>query len=112
MVCAELIGVVFMSSAMAATFRAFSLRTIVYDGLRVFCATLLMVGCGVIGRMAAIPWAPGGRLGAAFQLAAASLGWLIAVWPALVVTRSVDVAERRIVGGAFAFLRAKVAPGN
>ncbi len=112
MLCAELIGVVFMSSVMAATFRAFSLRIIAYDGLRVLGATLLMVGCGTIARVAASPWAPDGRLGAAFQLGAASLGWLVAVWPALVVTRSVDVAERRIVGDAFAVFRTKVAPGN
>jgi hypothetical protein len=112
MVCAELIGVVFMSSAMAATFRAFSLRIIVYDGLRVLGATLLMVGCGMIARMAAIPWAPGGRLGAALQVGAASLGWLIVAWPALVVTKSVDCAERQIVSRALAIFRARVVPVN
>lgn len=94
---AELVGVVFMFFAMAATFHAFSPKLFARDTVRISLAAAMIVGAGAIAGMVPIPWNVTGRLSATIRLGEIALGCLIAAWPALVVTRSISSAERRTV---------------
>ena len=94
---AELVGVVFMVLAMAATFHAFSPKLFAQDTVRISLAAAMIVGAGAIAGTVPIPWSVTERLAATIKLGEIALGCLIAAWPALVVTRSISSAERRTV---------------
>jgi len=92
---AELVGVLFMFFAMSKTFRDFSLKIVGVDALRIAIAAGLVVGAGAIAGMVPIPWPVTGRLAALAKLVEITAGSLIAVWPVLILTKSVSKAERR-----------------
>jgi O-antigen/teichoic acid export membrane protein len=94
---AELIGVVFMFFAMAATFRAFDAKTVMQDTLRISLAAALIVGAGALASLVRIPWSTTDRVTALLKLAETGFGCLIAAWPVLIFTKSVTSAERRTV---------------
>jgi O-antigen/teichoic acid export membrane protein len=94
---AELVGVVFMFFAMAATFHAFSPSLFARDTVRISLAAAIIVGAGATAGMVPIPWSVTERLAATIKLGEIALGCLVAAWPALVVTKSISSAERRSV---------------
>jgi O-antigen/teichoic acid export membrane protein len=94
---AELVGVVFMFFAMAATFHAFSPKLFAQDTARISLAAAIIVGAGAIAGMVPIPWSVTERLAATIKLGEIVLGCLVAAWPALVLTKSISSAERRTV---------------
>jgi O-antigen/teichoic acid export membrane protein len=92
---AELVGVVFMFFAMAATFHAFSPKLFAWDTVRISLAAAMIVGAGAIAGTVPIPWGVTQRLSATIKLAEIALGCVIAAWPVMVLTGSVSGAERR-----------------
>ena len=106
---AELLGVVFMFFAMAATFHAFSPRMFAQDTLRVSLAAAMIVGAGAIAGMVPIPWSVSERLTATIRLGEIGLGCLIAAWPVLVFTKSISGAERRAMLALFTRRKAALA---
>ncbi|MGO9369729.1 MAG: hypothetical protein ACLP0H_19000 [Terriglobales bacterium] len=97
MAVAELVGVVFMFLAMAATFHAFSPKLFAKDTGRISLAAAMIVGSGAIAGMVPMPWSMAGRLAATIKLVEVALGCLIAAWPVLVFTKSISGAEKRTV---------------
>ena len=95
---AELVGVVFMFFAMAATFHAFSPKLFAQDTARIFTGGGDHRGGGCDCRNGPnIPWSVTERLAATIKLGEIVLGCLVAAWPALVLTKSISSAERRTV---------------
>jgi O-antigen/teichoic acid export membrane protein len=109
---AELVGVVFMFFAMAATFRAFDARTVMQDTLRIVTAAALIVGVGAVAGMIRIPWDMTYRIAAVVKLAEIALGCMIAAWPVLILTKSISIAERRTVLAMIPYRRAALAVGK
>jgi len=99
MAAAELIGVVFMFFVMRTTFKMFRSKLIAADAIRVLSATVLTIGLGAVVGMMRIPWGMGTRLGATCQLGQVLFGCMVAVWPALVITKCISTAEGRAVIG-------------
>jgi O-antigen/teichoic acid export membrane protein len=106
---AELIGVVFMFFAMAATFHAFDAKTIMQDTLRISLAAAMIVGVGAVAGTVPIPWSMTDRITALLKLAEVALGCLIAAWPILTFTKSITSAERRTVLALIPHRRAALA---
>jgi O-antigen/teichoic acid export membrane protein len=95
MAVAELVGVIFMFVAMAATFHAFSVRILLRDALKIIAATALVIGAGAAAGMIPIQWSVPERVAAMIKLGEIGLGCLLMAWPALLVTKSMSGAERR-----------------
>jgi len=112
MATAELVGVVFMFFAMAATFRAFDAGALVRDTLRILCCAALVIGAGMLAAMLPMPWNLTERLAATVKLAQIALGCLIAAWPALLITNSISNAERQTVRALMPHRRAALAVGK
>lgn len=106
---AELVGVVFMFFAMAATFRAFDAGSVLRDTLRIALAAALIVGAGAIAGMIRISWNMTDRMAAAVKLGEIGLGCLIVAWPVLIFTKSISSAERRTVLALIPHRRAALA---
>ncbi len=109
MAIAELVGVVFMFFAMAATFRAFDARAVTRDTLRIATAAALIIGTGVMVGMLPIPWNLAERLAATVKLGQIALGCLIVAWPVLIFTKSISSAEKRTVLAMMPHRRAALA---
>lgn len=109
---AELIGVVFMFLAMAATFRAFDARAIMQDTLRISLAAAMIIGAGAVAGTVRIPWSTTDRVGVVLNLGEIVLGCLIAAWPVVVLTKSITGAERRTVLALIPHRRAALAVGE
>lgn len=92
---AELVGVVFMFFAMAATFRAFSPKLFVQDTVRISLAAAMIVGAGAVMGAIPLPWSMAARVTATVKLGEIALGCLIAAWPVLILTRAVSGSESR-----------------
>ncbi len=101
MAAAESIGVVFMFFAMSKTFHSFNLRLVAVDTIRISTAAAIVVSAGAVASAVPIPWPTTTRLGALIKLGEIVIGCLVAVWPALLLTKSVSTAERRTLIEAF-----------
>jgi hypothetical protein len=112
MAIAELVGVVFMFFAMAATFRGFSARTAIQDALRLSVAAATIIGAGAVAGMVPVPWDITERTTALVRLAEIVLGCLAIAWPALLLTKSVSGAEKRTVLGLIPHRKAALAMGK
>jgi O-antigen/teichoic acid export membrane protein len=98
----ELIGMVFMWYAIAKTFRAFSLKALVPDSLKLIVATAAILAAGAVGFYLPVQaMSTNARLVALFQLGAVSFSCLLALVPALLLTRSVTATEGKTLLGAF-----------
>ncbi len=98
---AELVGMVFMLFALTRTFHAFRARSLLPDFVKLVTATTVILTAGIVASH--LPISPGmsSRASATMKLGAASLGCLIAAWPALLLTKSITTAEGRALMGIF-----------
>ena len=95
MASVELIGVVFMFFAVANTKLAFNLRQMIIDAFKILTASAIMGGTGLLATMVPIHWGIGDRVTATIRVAEFGAGCLLAAWPALAITKSLDANERR-----------------
>lgn len=93
----EFVGMVFMGYAMSATFAGFRLKDVLNDFARMSAAAAMILGAGLLASHAPLPQLASLRVLAALRLAAACIGCLIALWPALYLTGSVTAGERRML---------------
>jgi O-antigen/teichoic acid export membrane protein len=89
----EFIGMVFMLYAITKTFRAFHPRSLLPDALRLTVASAVVLMAGAIAMRLPLPVTPNPRWHAILELGKVSLGCLLAVWPALRLTKSITGAE-------------------
>jgi O-antigen/teichoic acid export membrane protein len=94
---AELIGVIYMFSAMTSVLSFFNPAKLVPDAMRLTAATAATITVGVAAIMLPAPWGANGRAVALIKLAEVSLACLVAVWPAVALTRSISADEQRLV---------------
>jgi len=94
---AELIGVLYMFSAMTSVLSFFSPKKLIPDAMRLAVATAAVISVGVAAVMLPTPWSASERAGALIKLGEVSLACLMASWPAVALTRSISTEERRMV---------------
>lgn len=107
---AELVGVIYMFFAMTSALQFFKPKNLLPDALRLMLATSAMVGAAAAAATLPEAWSLNGRALALARLALVSLSYLIALWPAATLTRSISGEERRavlslLVSGKIAMLR-------
>lgn len=103
---AEFVGMVFMIFAIKQTFLTFQLKSLLYDSLKFTAAALLFIVAGlVVNRYVPSPVVSNTRLFALMQLIKVGISCLLAVWPALMITRAVTGAEWRALLSAFSSRR-------
>jgi O-antigen/teichoic acid export membrane protein len=108
---AEFVGMVFMWYAIAKTFHGFDLKALIPDSLKLIVATAGVLAVGAAGFY--VPFhaiSSNARVIALCQLGAISLVCLVAVTPALLLTRSVTTSEGKMLLGMF--LPGRVAAAN
>jgi O-antigen/teichoic acid export membrane protein len=99
---AELAGMIFMWYAIAKTFHAFALRSLVPDSLKLIAATAVVLAAGALGLYLPLQaFSSNARVVALLQLGAISVVCLLAVVPALLLTRSVTTSEGKTLLGVF-----------
>jgi O-antigen/teichoic acid export membrane protein len=91
----EFVGMIFMMYAITKTFRAFHLKSLLPDALKLSLASAAVLVAGAIATRIPLPPVASVRWLAVLQLAKVSLACLLAAWPALVLTKSVTGAEGR-----------------
>jgi O-antigen/teichoic acid export membrane protein len=109
---AELIGVIYMFSAMTSVLSFFNPAKLIPDAVRLTTATAATISVGVAAIMLPAPWSSNGRMDALVKLGEVSLACLLAVWPAVALTRSISVDEQRLVLNLLMPWRRTVPVGN
>jgi len=94
---AELIGVIYMFSAMTSVLSFFNPAKLIPDAMRLAAATAATITVGVAAIMLPLPWGANVRTVALIKLGEVSLACLAAVWPAVALTRSISADEQRLV---------------
>ncbi len=94
---AELLGVIYMFSAMSSVLSFFSPRRLVPDAMRVASATAATIGVGVVAVMLPTTWGTSERATALIKLMEVSLACLVTSWPAVALTKSISTEEQRTV---------------
>jgi O-antigen/teichoic acid export membrane protein len=112
MAAAELAGVVFMFFALRITFKAFNGRQLAEDAGRILIATAIIIGCGALTGMALSPPVLDERIVASLKFSLNTLGCLIAAWPVLLITGSLNDAEKRALSNISSRLFSKKARGQ
>jgi O-antigen/teichoic acid export membrane protein len=92
---AEFVGMVFMLFAISKTFHAFHPKDLLPDALRLSAATACVLVAGALAEHLSIQLSLSARLLAILDLSKVSLGCIVALWPALLVTRSLTEAEKQ-----------------
>ena len=90
---AEFIGAIFMLYATKKTFSFFRLRDLVPDTLKLSLALALILAAGFFSSWIPLPLAASVRTIEALRLGIICTGCVAAVWPALLISRSVSAAE-------------------
>ena len=110
---AELIGVIYMFSAMTAALRFFQPRRLVPDAIRLAGATAVIVGAAmaVVGVPTLTLWTTNREM-ALMKLAEALVACLVASLPAIVLTRAVSAEEQRTVLNLLIPWRRAALPGG
>jgi O-antigen/teichoic acid export membrane protein len=99
---AELIGATFMVFALKQAFSSFEAKVLIPDALKLLATTTIVLVAGVLATRTPLPWVPNGRWLAILKLGEASLASLLLIWPALLVTKFITVAEgKAIFSGLF-----------
>ena len=95
----ELIGVIYMFSAMTKALRFFQPKRLIPDAIRLAGATAVIVGVGVaaVGVPTPTLWGSTNRGMAFMKLAEALLACVVASLPAIALTRAVSADEQRTV---------------
>jgi hypothetical protein len=97
---AELGGLLFMGFAITETFHAFVAKSLLPDALKLFIATAMLVTVGLAAYELPLPSTSNLRLQAVLGLAKISFACLLAAWPVLWLTKSVNGDEGRALLGA------------
>jgi hypothetical protein len=92
---AEFLGMMFMLYALTATFPRLRLRDLLPDSIRLTAAVAMILGAAVLARSIPLPTSGNPRIDSVLELAKIGLASLLAMWPALTVTRSITTAETR-----------------
>jgi hypothetical protein len=100
-------GMLFMMLAITRAFHAFRVRSLLPDAVKLGAATAVITAVGVIALRVPIPTFAVGRSVAAVQLLMVSGGCLLAMWPALRLTKAVSGAEGRAILTAILGRRAR-----
>jgi O-antigen/teichoic acid export membrane protein len=94
---AELIGVIYMFSALTSVLSFFNPAKLIPDTMRLAAATALTITVGAAVVMLPAPWGRNERAVALIKLGEVSLACLLASWPAIALTRSISTEEQRTV---------------
>jgi hypothetical protein len=94
---AEFIGMLFMIFALMRTFPTFHIRDLLPDTVRLTLATTIILGTGTLFARLPMPDVHNSRILAILQITKISVGCLLAIWPALYLTKSVTKAESRAI---------------
>ncbi len=97
----EFIGMAFMLFAVGKTFQAFRPKALLADALKLTAAAVLVLAAGAIATRMPLPGLSTGRVRALLDLGKVSLGCLLAVWPALWLTRSISGGEGKAILSLF-----------
>jgi O-antigen/teichoic acid export membrane protein len=89
----EFIGMAFMIFAIARTFHAFRPQSLLPDALKLTAATVGVLAVGAIATRIPLPIISGDRLQALLELGKVFLVCILAVWPALWLTKSITGRE-------------------
>jgi len=92
---AEFLGMMFMLYALTATFPGLRFRDLLPDTIRLIVAIALILGAAVLASYMPLPGTGYPRIDSLLDLAKVGIASLLALWPALSVTRSVTPAETR-----------------
>jgi len=107
---AEFLGMLFMLFALTKSFKAFRVRLLLTDALRLTAAIVIVLSAAGVALLLPNPAVSSPRLAATLQLAKVSLTCLLAAWPALVLTKSLTGTESRALVGAFLPRRGRPEP--
>jgi O-antigen/teichoic acid export membrane protein len=94
---AEFIGMLFMIFALMRTFPTFHIRDLLPDTVRLTLATTIILATGTLFARLPMPDVHNSRILAILQITKISVGCLLAIWPALYLTKSVTKAESRAI---------------
>jgi O-antigen/teichoic acid export membrane protein len=97
----EFIGMVFMLVAITRTFRAFRPQSLIPDALKLTAAAAAVLAAGAIATRMPLPIISSARLQAVLELGTVSLACLLAVWPALWLTKSITGGEGNAIMNIF-----------
>jgi O-antigen/teichoic acid export membrane protein len=106
---AELVGALFMLYAIRRTFPLFRLRDLLPDTLKLSLASVLILAAGFLSSLIPLPLVGTVRTIEAFRLGLICMACLAAVWPALMISKSVSPAEGKTLLSVFLLRRAKQA---
>jgi hypothetical protein len=111
----ELSGMLFMLYAVSRTFEGFHAKVLVPDAVRVTLGSIAILAAGALAAHVPFYHIANPRVLAAVKLGMISLGCLLAVWPALLLSNAVSRGERKALLGVLLPQRmrpAQVAPVN
>ena len=91
---ADMLGMFFMIHAVAKTFHVFRPAALLWDAFKVSAATTGIILVGVAVSYVPIP-ITGSRLTAAFHAATVFTACIVALWPALLLSKFITSAERK-----------------
>lgn len=97
----EFMGMIFMLFAITKTFPAFRPQSMLADALKLTAAAATVLAAGVFAAQMPLPPIPGARLQAFLELGKVGLGCLLAVWPALWLTKSMTSGEGKVLMNTF-----------
>lgn len=97
----EFIGMVFMLFAIAQTFQVFRPKSLLADAFKLTAAAALVLAAGWIARWLPLPVISSARVQTLLELGKVSLGCLLALWPALWLTRSISGGEGKAIMSVF-----------
>lgn len=97
----EFIGMVFMLFAITKTFQAFRPKSLLPDALKLSVAAGVVLVAGAIATRTPLPTVSSARLQALLELGKVLFGCLLALWPALWLTKSVTSGEGKAIMSIF-----------
>jgi O-antigen/teichoic acid export membrane protein len=106
LVVTEFIGMAFMLFAVFKTFHTFQPKALLSDAVKLSLAAALVLAVGAVAARIPIPITAAGRLHAVLDLAKIGVGCLLAMWPALRLTKSITGREGEAIMHIFRFRQA------
>jgi len=98
---AELFGMGFMLFALTKAFKAFRIKSLSPDALKLTTAIAVVLGSALLSSMLPIPTSGGPRVTAVIRLTLAAFVCLLTAWPAVVLTKSLSQRERSAIMSVF-----------
>jgi O-antigen/teichoic acid export membrane protein len=106
----EFIGMVFMLFAITKTFHAFRPKSLLVDAFKLTAAAALVFTAGAVASRMPLPDNSSARVQALLELGKVSFGCVLAMWPALWLTRSISGGEGKAIMSIF--LRRRMGAGH